>query len=615
MKRISILKGVVGSLGISMLFGMASCTDDHFDIRVSDPAATGTIWQRIEAEPELSDFAEILKNIKVYRKEGDKSASITYAELLNSSQSFTVWAPLNGTFDKEAYMRRIAEIQETQDPEEAAKLEYNLGVQFPQNHIARFNFESSADQQDIRMMNSKLSAYDASAGEFNGVELCSEFAALPSSNGTIHCLQGESPFAYNIYDYIQANPTLFSTLYKKLNEAEVKTFSPGMSVEGGLDNDGNMVYLDSVYYTTNELIDYSGAQVKNEDSMYVAVIPTDAAWNQGFEKLSKYYNYGSSYSYNYTGSNGKFFNMKRSLNEPALNYPTVRDSIVDYTVTRRLLLNMYFAPYRFAPGLNRSDFDGLVAKAMAADTLTSTNGTQFINLQAFSPHPLFGTVEPQKASNGIIFPITEYNMDPSYSYQTRQELDLSSDYYVSPSTSLQNGTKGSVVYLVKGTNWDESIDLSDLEYKRYRFFQAKASGAMNAYIPLRNLLSGKYKISIQILPNRVSYDQKWYTTDKETGEQTEKVEQNIKFDASLIDDEGKTIGKKVTKIEVSDEEVQTIVLFESIEIPKCYANLPYGLDSFPHLVLAIPSLTSYRPVKNVDYGLSVAKVIIEPVHE
>ena len=52
MKRISILKGVVGSLGISMLFGMASCTDDHFDIRVSDPAATGTIWQRIEAEPE-----------------------------------------------------------------------------------------------------------------------------------------------------------------------------------------------------------------------------------------------------------------------------------------------------------------------------------------------------------------------------------------------------------------------------------------------------------------------------------------------------------------------------------------------------------------------------------
>ena len=128
-------------------------------------------------------------------------------------------------------------------------------------------------------------------------------------------------------------------------------------------------------------------------------------------------------------------------------------------------------------------------------------------------------------------------------------------------------------------------------------------------------MSGKYKISIQILPNRVSYDQKWYTTDKETGEQAEKVEQNIKFDASLIDDEGKTIGKKVTKIEVSDEEVQTIVLFESIEIPKCYANLPYNLDSFPHLVLAIPSLTSYRPVKNVDYGLSVAKVIIEPVHE
>ena len=93
-----------------MLMGMASCSDDHYDIRTDDsPAgvtAGRTIWQNIEANPDLSDFAEILKKIKVYRKEEDKSATLTYAELLNSPQSFTVWAPLNDTYDKEYYMTK-----------------------------------------------------------------------------------------------------------------------------------------------------------------------------------------------------------------------------------------------------------------------------------------------------------------------------------------------------------------------------------------------------------------------------------------------------------------------------------------------------------------------------
>ena len=51
--------------------------------------------------------------------------------------------------------------------EEAAKLieeanlaEYNLGVQFAQNHIARFNYEGATGEQQVRLLNGKLCTYN-----------------------------------------------------------------------------------------------------------------------------------------------------------------------------------------------------------------------------------------------------------------------------------------------------------------------------------------------------------------------------------------------------------------------------------------------------------------------
>ena len=58
---------------------------------------------------------------------------------------------------------------------------------------------------------------------------------------------------------------------------------------------GKMVYIDSVYQHTNSLLDASRAQIRNEDSTYVALIPRDAAWKEALEKVSKIYNYGTRY--------------------------------------------------------------------------------------------------------------------------------------------------------------------------------------------------------------------------------------------------------------------------------------------------------------------------------
>lgn len=638
MKRNILYKGTVGLLGLSMLMGMASCSDDHYDIRTDDsPAgvtAGRTIWQNIEANPDLSDFAEILKKIKVYRKEEDKSATLTYAELLNSPQSFTVWAPLNDTYDKEYYMSQLETVatllnsSSDEDIIEGMKLEYMLGQQFPQNHIARFNFESAKESQNVRMMNSKLSIYDAVNRTFNGIPLYSENVQA-SSNGSLHILSQESPFAYNVYDYMQAHTDMFGIVYGKLSAAEVRTFSPEMSVEGALNDEGQMVYVDSVYYKTNRLISNSGAQIENEDSMYISAIPTDAAWEQAYEKVGRLHNYADSYRFNYTGTDGNFFSSVKSLVDESLphqNYATYKDSIFDETVTNKLLASMYFAPYRFAPGVNRTDSATLVSKALNADSLIATNGTIFRKLDRRVPnqagdmvHPLFGDVQegdPIKASNGYIIPLKEYTMDPSYCYQTSQELDIFNSYYVSPSTSLDNTNYGQGITLVTGPNFDETIDTKELEYNRFRYFRAKTGKEMKVYIPLRGLYSGKYRIRIQLVPNRIYTSNKWWgDEDPETGERDEIAEQNIHFDASVIDDAGKTIGKKRTFFEVSDEAIEIVELFDEIEIPKCYANLPLSIDSWPHLLLSIPTLNKYRPSRTRIYGLSIGKVYVDPVHE
>ena len=83
------------------------------------------------------------------------------------------------------------------------------------------------------------------------------------------------------------------------------------------------------------------------------------------------------------------------------------------------------------------------------------------------------------------------------------------------------------------------------------------------------------------------------------------------------DDEGNRIGSPSEDIVVDDHEVKTYTLFESIEIPKCYYNLPSGVSNcFPLLKLEIPGSIKYRPYRRTQFsGLSIAKIFIDPVRE
>ena len=134
-----------------------------------------------------------------------------------------------------------------------------------------------------------------------------------------------------------ANANIFENVYGTLSDPAIdkKEFDENLSIPGGLNEDGEMVYVDSIYRTTNELLNESGAQIKNEDSLYVAVIPTDAAWQQAVEKVGKLFKYDKSYKYEY--KNGNF----------TQTYPLDADSLSDYNFEEAFDYEYVFHSFNF----------------------------------------------------------------------------------------------------------------------------------------------------------------------------------------------------------------------------------------------------------------------------
>ncbi len=622
---------VTGSLlGAAMLLGAAACTDDHYDIKTDGSAAGNTIWQNIKQNSELTEVADILQQIKVYRRENDSSdkSGQTYAGLLDASQSLTFYAPKNGTFDYDAVKAELDAISTLR--QEAAQLpagdekdsktteadnrEYTLGVQFAQNHIARFNHESEKSNQAVYMLNSKVCYLDAGNGTFNGVKMEGTY---PASNGVMHLLDGRSPFSYNVFDYMKSHTSTFSKVYGVLSDPEIdkNEFSESQSIQGTMNSQGQMVYVDSVYVNSNALLDNSHAYIKNEDSIYIAVIPTDKAWDTAYGKIESLYRYGKSYNMNYSSDDGKYATKNQTFNA---------DSLKSYNANQALITNMYFSPGYFSQEFSRTDSAGMINYALYADSLRSTRGTYFYNSNAKGDgtkagrNPLFGAedVTPIKASNGYIFAIDDYVFDPSYAYQKKKEISLNYLGQVGYSNSEMVGKE--VITLVDGTNWNKEVT-GEVENNAYLYvYTEKNKRDATVEIPLRNVLSGKYRVKAILLPNRICTDNMWVTEEKdeESGETTETEDmQETKFTCEIYDDSGTRLAQE-KDIEVSDVAVETKVLISEVEFTKCYDGLPSSItNSFPVMRITLPRGNKYRPGDHSRYGLSIAKIVLEPIHE
>lgn len=589
-----------GLLGAAVLLGFTACTDDHFDIQPSTVSGSNTIWQNVEANADLDSVAMILRRCKVMKSQTDKSAKQTYAELLATSQQLTAWLPKNGTFNAKQYLDELdsAAVLRAKDEMAGTRAEYDVANRFARNHIARFNYESNMGEQRIALMNSKIVNYNAGEGTFNGVKLDAANANILSSNGMLHVLDGESQFAYNIFERLQVD-SRFAKIYGDIDKYNVYTFSSSSSTQGSMNHNGSMEYVDSVWSRTNSLMsDARLTYLTDEDSLYVSVIPTGAAYEAARQKLQGLFKYAKNYNYAWDASKRDWTNKGTN----ALKFNT--DSLTTYNVTSGILSASSFSVgYNSEGPVTTSNPQAFLNHVLTADSLNSSADLVIYNKDKGNVNPIFDgqtADDAIKASNGYIFAVDNYNYDPSYSFIQKMNINGHNTSQVTGSTSEQ----AQYVTLDKeNQNADVNVDALGVD-NYYYYFPVSGNSQLNIDFKLNRVLSTKYKISIVLLPNRVNIN------NIRTEDDGIVIEEKPVFDVQIRDDKGSMIGKAVKNVSVDQDKVEKKVLWEAFEFPYAYFGLPSGYESFP--VLRI-SMSYAQQRKGKCKALSIAKVILEPV--
>lgn len=589
-----------GLLGAAVLFGFTACTDDHFDIQPSTVSGSNTIWQNVEANADLDSVAMILRRCKVMKSQTDKSAKQTYAELLATSQQLTAWLPKNGTFNAKQYLDELdsAAVLRAKDEMAGTRAEYDVANRFARNHIARFNYESNMGEQRIALMNSKIVNYNAGEGTFNGVKLDAANANILSSNGMLHVLDGESQFAYNIFERLQVD-SRFAKIYGDIDKYNVYTFSSSSSTQGSMNHNGSMEYVDSVWTRTNSLM--TGAwldKLTDEDSLYVSVIPTDAAYEAARQKIHGLFKYAKNYNYAWDASKRDWTNKGTN----ALKFNT--DSLTTYNVTSRILSASSFSVgYNSEGPVTTSNPQAFLNHVLTADSLNSNARLVIYNKDKGNVNPIFDgqtADDAIKASNGYIFAVDNYNYDPSYSFIQKMNINGHNTSQVTGSTSEQ-----AQYVTLNNENQNAEVNVDALGVDNfYYYFPVSGNSQLNIDFKLNNVLSTKYKISIVLLPNRVNIN------NIRAEEDGTIIEEKPVFDVQIRDDKGSVIGKAVKNVSVDQDKVEKKVLWEAFEFPYAYFGLPSGYESFP--VLRV-SMSYAQQRKGKCKALSIAKVILEPV--
>ena len=246
------------------MLAVTSCSDfsDYNDTPVSDvQQADRTLWENISQNDQLSDFATLVK------KAG-------FDDELSQPHYYTVWAPLNGTYDASSLMSA-----------DSATVLY----QFVKSHIAEYNHSvSGLVDERIHALNRKSFAFEGD-GQYTYAGQTLRQLNLPNSNGIMHLLDGAARFYPNLYEYLFSCEGIDSvaTFFKRYETSVLDTKN---SVLGPTIN-GKQTYIDSVMITSNSLLNRIKAKLDKEDSTYTMLVPTNEAWLAHYDKISKCYNY------------------------------------------------------------------------------------------------------------------------------------------------------------------------------------------------------------------------------------------------------------------------------------------------------------------------------------
>ena len=349
--------------GAVATLALAACADwdDHYE---ADSSLLGSqessLWKNIQKNENLSQFASLLK------KGG-------YDAVLDASQTYTVWAPVNGSFDFET----VSELSDER-----------LQKEFIENHIARNNYPASGllDER-IFTLNEKLMHFSGNNSyAMQGVEV--ENSNVASHNGVIHTLKGRIPFVQNIYESLNSYDYPIDSIANFFHSYDVKKLNENKSIKGPTLN-GEITYLDSIFDEHNDLFSRFFAYINREDSNYTMLVPTNNAWNKAKAQISKYFNYLQTFEFMENTSADEPKKVKVNIKD--VKY--LKDSIVNMIMLSDLFYNNNLYDNKKLGSLT-------TGQTLQCDSLYNTNRTIIYSEDAAR---LFEGARRLEKSNGSVW--------------------------------------------------------------------------------------------------------------------------------------------------------------------------------------------------------------------
>ena len=287
MNKIFRHKILAGVLLLGFALAAPSCEDKE-EIRVTPetPYADKTLYEVIMDDRDLTDFVEVINACGAHCADS----------LFNQSRVYTVWAPVNGTFNKDSI---IAETIADENGNSNRDIVFHSFVEAHiANHLVPANGTLDEDNT-VMLLNSKNAVFTGSyktGYTFSGIELDPSNTNIRVRNGLLHKIASPSEYKYSIWEYLKIAEGVDSVaLY--LYSYNVTEFNEGQSISGPVVN-GEQTFIDSVFTTSNVWLDpWRGVgNINNEDSTYIVYVPTNELWNKMVKKAEAHYNYDLSFS-------------------------------------------------------------------------------------------------------------------------------------------------------------------------------------------------------------------------------------------------------------------------------------------------------------------------------
>ena len=437
-----LFAGLVGC-GIVAALGACSDWDDHYQTSSAD-GGNLTLWQQMKANPDLSDFCQVLEATKQFRMH--KKTSVSYAQLLDGGQLFTVVAPVNGTFNRDSLLQLVQTAQGDSVVEKS----------FIFNHLSRTSKSLSARTDTMLLMNAKHVRLEGNA--IQGIPMVD--ANRHATNGVLHVASKPLPYEMNLYEALCDRPEM-SPIGVLLRQYEHDYFDADASVSSGI-VEGVPVYVDSVVTEYNKMLNSIGL-LNAEDSTYWVVAPTATGWQRAYDETCKYFKYDATVLK--SDSIQQYWTCRALLDDAVFNMTD----------------NVYLPEYILSvPYLNWYKYEYITGKPW-----------YHVFYQPFGPGGILSTATAVQCSNGILYVTDEWPFAPEQTW-------LKDIWTEGENTSYRIDDK-SCVY---NTRREVADSISENAY--LQILPETATSNWEMEFRLNNTLAGYYDICVKILPKSVS---------------------------------------------------------------------------------------------------------------